>query len=129
MLIRRLVKSDYGTISGWVDQKGLSNWRDGVLPSPCYLVLDGDTAVAVGGLRTIDGNSGLVDPLAFNPEASTETKHTALTQLIGLMQSFCGSLSLTDLYFLSGDQVFTDYAKSESNFAELSAVKLLRKVL
>ena len=74
------------------------------LPSVGLIAIDGDTPIAAGFLRYIEGNFALLDGLITNPTQLGSTRHAAIDAVVSGLISIAVRLGYTRLMANSVDE-------------------------
>lgn len=76
---------DLSYLNDWLVARGHARKEIHDLPSIGFMVSEGDFRIATCFLRRCEGNYGIVDGLASNPEAPSELRHAALDSAIRMV--------------------------------------------
>lgn len=95
---------DLPFLNDWLRLRGLRPREMSELPSIGFVVSEGDYRIATCFLRRCEGNFGIVDGLASNPEADSTLRHAALDVAIQMVTEEAKQREITHLIAWSVDK-------------------------
>lgn len=95
---------DLSFLNDWLLARGMRAREMSELPSIGFTISDGDYRIATCFLRRCEGNFGIIDGLASNPEADSELRHAALDAAINMVVEEAKQREITHLIAWSVDK-------------------------
>jgi hypothetical protein len=96
--------SYYEFLCSWLAARNIDIWSNEYLPNVGYITVDDTLPIAMGFLRMIEGNAGMIDALISNPESNPTLRNQAIDLVVTQLITKAKELKLSGLISFSSDE-------------------------